>query len=156
MLDKFYALEKREQHAVIFCAVAVVLFTVYQFIWSPFSDSLDKLKKQVSYQQNLLVFMKQAEQSFQPGKSKVVTTNAKLLSLTSTSLKQAIKNHSFQLNQSADGSILLAYNAVPYTNLMQWMQHFWSRYQLNLVSIDLTPLDTPGLVKAQVSFKAAS
>lgn len=155
MISRFKELEKREQQALIFAAVAVCFFILYQFVFHPFSDTLTRQQKEIRYQHELHDWMANAKTKLGTQTTLHHISADNLLSDTTQALKKAhLDKFNYDLQQADNDSVRLAFNQVPYLTFIKWMEAHWSRNALSLQSASMKPTKTPGMVKVSMTFQA--
>lgn len=152
-------LSQRDQFVMIIGSIVLGLIFSYTVLWSPLNDRVDQLNKEVKYQHHLLSWMKGAQKEFrQTSRNKKRAQNvgnAALLGATVDALKAAkLDKYAYQIEQTEAGKIKLNYTSVPFDLLLEWSIDFWSSYQVVMSELDITPLDKPGFVKAQLIFSS--
>ena len=109
--EKYLSLEKKEQRYLQVCGVAIFLFIIYQFIFTPYQASMAKIDNQLSYQSKLNIWLRSVEpklKQLHDNAKKINVSKSSLLSITSSSLKQSIlKSYQHELQQSDNEIIQL-------------------------------------------------
>jgi type II secretory pathway component PulM len=151
--ERLNQLEQREQYAIIGCAIFVVAFFIYQFIWTPLDNKLDKMKRDISYQTSLIGWISSVSHKISsPKLGKKQPQN--LLSETADSLMAAKLNKlPHQLRQSEGDKIELDFKLIPYTQLISWVENFWYQYDITVETASITNLTKAGVVKASLVFQ---
>lgn len=155
--EKYFSLEKKEQRYLQVCAVAIVLFIIYQFIYQPYQTSMAKMEQRLSYQSKLNNWFRTVDvklQQLHHQTNKLVVSKTKLLSITSTSLKQSsLKSYVYELQQSDDGVIQLLFKSAPYVEFITWLEGFCLHYKINIKELNLNYLNKLGLVSVNLRFE---
>lgn len=154
--EKYLALEKNEQSALLIGGIAIVLFVLYQFIYEPFQARLKKKEQELHSQLDLRHWLNGIEPQLKQlnnTKTKTAIPSSKLLSITSNSLKLAKLNQDqYQLQQSSDESIQLSFKSVPYSHFINWISQFWQTYPLDLKELAINTTKTPGQVSVSLRY----
>lgn len=150
-------LSQRDQFVMIIGGIAMSLLMIYSLVWSPLDERVNELNKEVTYQKQLLHWMsgaqKELHQASKQKKQAQSIDNSALLGATVDALKTAkLDKYAYQIEQTEAGKIKLNYASVPFDLLLKWSIDFWSSYQVVMSELDITPLDKPGFVKAQLIF----
>lgn len=156
LLEKYAALDPKEQRALKIAAVAVVFFILYQFGYEPYQASIKKLTNQIRYQADINVWLtKRTPQLDQISSQthKQSLSSSQLLGTTSSSLRQAkLDPFHYNLQQSDGSSIQLTFKLVPYTAFIKWMESFWHRYPLTIKELAIASSKNPGMVRVSLQF----
>lgn len=151
-------LSQREQRLLSVGALLLLLIVAYLFLYQPLTQYTDKTRTQAQQQQALLQWMQQAEQALntlQTQSSQIKTiTDATLLTTLSTLLATPPLNTSEStLAQTDNQQARIQFKQVPFDNLIQFLTLSWRQYRITTVSLETTPLNTPGLVQATIVLK---
>ncbi len=128
--------------------IAVIIF-VYVFIFSPLSSRVSAWRREVQSQQELFIWMKQAEARIlslrQAGYSQVAVTKEPLLALVERSLTdQKLNAYLERAQQSNPNEINLNFHQVPFDEFMTWIQQLSRKYRIVVQSIKITKGDLEG------------
>ena len=158
--EKYLSLEKKEQRYLQVCGVAILLFIIYQFIFTPYQASMAKIDNQLSYQSKLNIWLRSVEpklKQLHENAKKINVSKSSLLSITSSSLKQSIlKSYQHELQQSDNEIIQLTFKSVPYVEFIAWLEKFCLHYQINIKDLNLNYINKPGLVSMSLRFEIIS
>lgn len=155
MINRFKALEKREQQSLVIGLVAILLFMLYQFVFQPFNQRITRLQKEINYQRSLHDWMDKAKSKLNNQITLHHIRSNNLLSETTRSLKNArLDTFSYDLQQADNDSVRLAFDQVPYLSFIKWMETYWSQNALFLHSAVIKPTKIPGTVKVAMTFSS--
>ncbi len=152
-------LTQREQSIVAGGAILMILTLFYLFIWSPLNSNIKIQKTYLTYQQSLYRWMQQANvklQKFKASGNKVVKIAPQAMLST---VDQSLKKHQLNLfaktlEQSADNSVLIKFNQVPFDAMLKWLDDLWQQHAIKVSEINIKPNQNKnGLVEAQVLLK---
>lgn len=156
MTEKYSNLEKKEKKALQLGLVSILLFIIYQFIFMPFTLSLNSIKKQSAYQSTLNLWLKSNIPQTLTNKkaNKLTLTSSDLLSNTDNSIKTSLlSSFSYQLSQTDPKSVLLTFKKAPYVDYMTWLEDFFKARSLSIKEITLTQTKEPGMVSTHLHFE---
>ncbi|MEO8401434.1 MAG: type II secretion system protein GspM [Gammaproteobacteria bacterium] len=153
-------LSLREKQTLSLGSVLVILFLLYEIIWSPFSNKLDNLRSQIQHNRELLTWMQNAEQHMDSLKksmqSKSTQQNSSLLSIVQSQInKSPLQRHVTQLRQSENDSVEFNLQKADFDQLILVLTDLWKKYNLIVAQMTITPTDVPGEVTADVVIRAA-
>jgi general secretion pathway protein M len=146
----------REQRMMAIGGVVVILFAVYQFIWSPLLDHANTLRKKIITQQKLLVWMRETDKELQAVQShsqlKKQSPNVALLlaylqkQVQGSGIKPALK----QLKQSGSDAIEMQFQKVEFDKLIAMLTTVIREQGVTISHLSVTAGVTPGIVNATV------
>lgn len=149
----------RERQAISIGLCVVGIFIVYQWIWTPYLNHVDTMRKQISTDQKTLAWMQAADQEIQKveGKSKgknKITTPIVLLSV----LQKQIKSAGFdkvltQLKQTTNDTIEVGFRKIEFDKLMKFLITMTSDQGVTITQMSATSENLPGIVTAEILIK---
>lgn len=153
-------LSQREQTMVGLGSLSVMLILGYLFLYQPLNEYTANTRDQAQQQQALLHWMQQAQQqlkSLRTQSSQAQPINsAALLSTLSTALQtKPLKSFDSTLAQADKNRARIQFKQVPFDALIQFLTQLWRQYRITTVSLQTTPLATPGLVQASIVLKTS-
>ena len=151
-------LSQREQVTVGVGAFVVGILLFYSVLINPLLSKKQDLKEFVTKEAQLLEWMKmQATQitMLQKKLPKVSSTGDKsLLSLLEISLKRGRLSSSHpDIKQLSSDRVQVTFESVIFNDLHTWLSSIWKSNIIYVNEITITPTETPGLVKADVTLK---
>lgn len=158
MRDWWLNLSLRERQTLSVGGVFIVLFLLYEIIWSPLSDSVSALRTRVQQNGVLLAWMEQADQHMH-ALTKISTTpsTASILSLVQTELKKSpFAQHVGQLRQGENNTVQMTLQKVNFDQLITWLTMLWKTNGLIATQVSIMPSAGAGIVSAEVILKRES
>jgi type II secretory pathway component PulM len=154
--EKFFSLPQRDRITLSVGVLIAVCYLFYLLVLSPLAEGITHLEQQVSYQRELIAWMKEADKQFAMSSPTQAINVApdQLLNVVSKSLiQEKVNTYPNQLRQNADNSIILTFKQIPFKKFMQWMTETWKKYNLKAQKLTMSKLDKEGLVKVSISIK---
>lgn len=150
----------REKQTVGAGAIAVAMFIVYAWIWSPLDNKIVSMRKQIQQDQKLLVWMQAADKQLNNAENHAQSpsspSSASLLSLAQKQIKQStLANQLSQLRQTDSESVQLSFKQVDFDKLVAWLTNSWHEQGLMVAQLTVAPSDTPGIVSAELQLKSS-
>ncbi len=146
-LDK---LSLREKRIVLFGGFFILIFLMYELIWSPIANKHESLRHNILRDQALLTWMKEADQHItaraqtQPIKS----STESLLSEVQIQLEKSDFSKLFsQLKQAEDNSVQVSFEKINFDQLMGWLVEMQNQFGWNVTDITVTKTETSGIVQ---------
>ena len=145
----------REQRAVAIGGIAVVIFTAYQFVWSPLASHAEMLRKQIVTQQKLLAWMHATDKQLRQtnGQSRVSQQLNPVLLLSylqkqiqQTGLKPALK----QLKQAGSDSVEMHFHKVEFDKLIVFLTQAVKEQAVTISQLSVVADVAPGIVNADI------
>lgn len=156
MREWFTALNQREQMSVMALAVAVVLYVLFQFVWSPLAQKRDSLSVQnVAVAESLVrvdAMVSELQQLKESGAS--VGNKRNLTSLINQStgrLKLAVS----RLQPNSRGEIQVRLENAAFDDVLKWLHEMEYREGLLVREVSVTQTGTTGRVNATVRMAQA-
>ncbi|WP_172622693.1 type II secretion system protein GspM [Aquicella siphonis] len=154
------SLAARERQAMTAAGALLVLFIIYQWIWSPYLEYVNQLRKRIASDQETLVWMQAADQEIQKiesqskGKAKSSSPVA-LLSQIQKQINQAGLDQSLsQLKQASNDSIEVHFQKVDFEKLMTLLVKILKEQSVSVTQFSVTASDeTTGIVNADMIIK---
>lgn len=149
----FNNLESREQLMLVVCGFFVLIYLLYQLLWSPIVDKRDKLQLQnqavmesLGNVRNLAAEYKALKQSGAAGKSPV---GANLSRIVDTSVaRNQLKMNRFQ--PSSSGDVQVRFENAVFNNIVAWLYELETDYAIDVKELSITPGAGSGLVNVSV------
>ena len=138
--ERFEVLQKREQLALIFLLVFLMVFFFYTLIWSPLNESIDKSKKTYQTELELLSWMKSQEANVLA--SREMTNKApsnQNISLLSQ-VNNSASDFSLPLKRyepAGEKKLRVWLESVSFDSLIRWINHLSTKKGLLISSISI-------------------
>ncbi len=160
MKEWWQNLALREKQILALGALVVLLFVLYEIIWSPFTNKISSMRTEVQTNQKLLKWMQNADQLIQTltknSKTKSSQLTGSLLSLMQTEVnKSTLASHVTQLRQGENDSVQMNFQKVDFDALIIFLTDLANRYGLIVSQVTITPTHLPGEVMADVVVRSA-
>lgn len=146
----------REKQAVAAGSVVVLLFLIYEIIWSPIVDGAENMRKRIAADQKTLVWMQSADKALDKleKQSSVKTSSTSpvaLLALLQKKLLQAgFDEAAVQLKQSSNDSIDMHFQKVPFDSIMKLLLSIVKEFNVTITQMSAVAGNTPGVVDADL------
>ncbi len=151
-------LESRERNLVIIAAILIALVIPYQFIWKPFSESLDNMDVRVKSQRNQLVTMQhQASEIRKLRGSGTITAQPGrqfLSNLINTAAKRNGLANALNVKADSENNLRVSMDNVPFDNVMNWLDQLISRSGIIVSKLTVDRLQAVGRVNVTVYMEA--
>jgi general secretion pathway protein M len=143
----------REQKIIIIATAILIIMIAYFLIWSPLSDSVNMLQRNVTQDRELLSWMKATVPHIAASNQNNTLhpiTEAELFStvqqsLLSSGLKSSLQN----IEQQKEGTVKLSFKSVSFDKLIDWLISLQQNFGINPVEVSLDK-NNEGLVKGSV------
>lgn len=161
MKDWWNNLALREKQTMSLGAFALILLLFYLIIWSPLNYKLDNLRNKIKHDQQLLTWMKDANNRMQAAEKQQTQKNSlpsgtSLLSLVQHKLNQTPLVSSLgQLRQAENDSVQLSFTNVDFDKMIEWLTQLWQQQGVTISQINITASNTAGLVNADMILKSS-
>ncbi len=147
----------REKKIIIYGGALLILFLLYEIVWSPFTNKVDSLRKSVTQNQALLIWMQNADQRLQSivnTQKNKTTTNESLLSIMQREVnKSPLATHVTQLRQAENDSVQLTLQKADFDRLIALLTDLSNQDGLTVSQFTATATGVPGEVMADVTIK---
>lgn len=144
----------REKRMVTVGGVLLVLFILYEGIWSPFLSHIDLLRKQIVAEKKLLVWMQAADQQLQMTgntSAKKSLTAVALLSFMQQQINQAgLKQQLLQLKQVSSNSVEVNLQKAEFDKVIAMLSHISNEQAISISQISVVAEASPGVVNADM------
>lgn len=156
MKQWWLALSRQEKQSVSAGSIAVAIFIIYAWIWSPLDHKITSMRTQIEQNQKLLVWMQAADSQLEKSANQIQSASsthasASLLTVAQHQIKQsALANQSYQLRQAESDSVQLSFKQVDFDKLITWLTDSWHQQGLIVTQLTVAPSETPGIVSAEL------
>lgn len=157
--QRYQQLAPREQKALFYGSIFVVIFIVYQFIWSPLDTQADYLRKQVKSQQSLLSWMQVMDNNIKQANAsgtvahKAVTPVVLLTDLQKRVAHDGLGGEVKELKQTSNDTVTLRMQKISFDKLMKMLMAIEAQYIVTVTQLSVMAGATPGVVDVTVGFK---
>jgi len=156
MMDKIKhyldQLNERDRRAVIIAVVALALFIPYQFIWSPFKNSMDNLENRVERQQKDLVWMQnrvaEAQELSRAAGGHGGSSQPVYGLIESTARKRF--GGDIRVQQEGKGGVRVTIKNIGFDDVMLWLDELYSRQHVNVKEFTVDRQNGAGRVNANI------
>lgn len=152
-------LAQREKQAVTIGGSLLVLFIVYQWMWSPYLNHIATMREKITSDQKTLLWMQSADQVIRKAESKSITKNKPVslvvfLSQMQKQVKQSgLEPFLTQLKQSSNESVEVRFQKVEFEKLIKFLATVMKTYPVSISHITLVATDASGYVNADIVIK---
>lgn len=146
----------REKQLLSIGAMFIILFLLYEIIWSPISTHNETLREEITHDQKLLSWMQEADQRIQATtklfkKSNTSKQTASILSVIQHEIDASpLKNNLTQMSQAENNAVQLTFQKVNFDALIQWITLVWKTQNMTVKQMTATPNGTLGSVDSTI------
>lgn len=156
--ERWDALGKREQLALLIGASFVTFFILYELIWSPYLDAVENLRARVTDEQKTLQWMQAADQTMQQmqmnSQKNTKLSPVALLGVMQKEINTAgLTGELTSLKQSATDSVQMSFQKVEFDKLAALLTKTVKEQNVTVSQLSATADATPGLVTAEIVLK---
>lgn len=158
MKDRWQNLSLRDKQMLVVGGIAVILFLLYEIIWSPLSNANNSLRSRIQQSQDTLRSMKNADQLIEhllkQSKEKRTETTQSILGAMQTEINHSpFASHVTQLRQAENDSVQFNLSKVDFDQLLVFLTSVWKKYGFIVSQITVMPTGTPGEVTVDIVMK---
>jgi general secretion pathway protein M len=151
------SLNEREKWMVVTAFLCLVLYTYYQFLYTPLTNNVALKSTQLAEKAETLAWMKKVRQQAHSSSKKQTVDNSQLLTILATQLKNnATLKFPYQLQQTGSGDIQLTFETVPFKLFMQWLAKINEKYTITIKQFNAEHTNTPGIIRLMILITAPS
>jgi len=152
--ERFDALAKREQLALVIGSAAVVLFILYELIWSPYLNAVANLRNRITDEQKTLQWMQSADRNMQHMQA-VATNNqlspVALLGVLQKEINSAgLSGELTGLKQSSSNAVQMNFQKVEFDKLIALLIKVIKQENVTISQMSVTADAAPGLVTGEI------
>ncbi|HSW92860.1 MAG TPA: type II secretion system protein GspM [Gammaproteobacteria bacterium] len=160
MKEWWMNLPLHEKRALFLGSVIVILFILYEMIWSPLSDTNDNLRMRIGHGQDTLRSMQQTDELIShlqknALQKKQQTTQSILGTVQDEVNDSPFAKHVNQLRQSDNQTVQMSLNQVDFDGLLVFLMKLWKSHAIIVSQITVTPAGSPGEVNVDVVLAGA-
>ncbi len=152
--EYFNNLESREKNLVIIAGVLIGLLIPYQFMWKPFSESLEDSQIRVEAQRKQLVTMQQQAQQIKGLRGSASFTSQPgrqfLNNLINTEARKNGLANSLKTKAESNNKVRVSMDNVPFDNVMKWLDQLVSRHGVIVTKLTADRQPSVGRVNVTV------
>jgi type II secretory pathway component PulM len=156
MREWFATLNQREQMSVMALAVAIVLYVLFQFVWSPLSERRDALARQnVAVAESLVrvdAMVSELQQLRESGADVGARRNLTSVINQSTGRRKLAVS---RLQPNSRGEIQVRLENAAFDDVLAWLHEMEYREGLLVREVSITQAGTTGRVNATVRMAQA-
>lgn len=161
MKEWWLNLALREKQIVAAGSIVIILFLLYEIIWSPLVSLNDNLRTRIQHNRTTLSAMQNADQLIQhiqkTSKEKHQQPNGSLLGTLQTELnKSEFASHVLQLRQAENESVQFGLHNINFDQFLIFLTALWKTHNIIVSQITVTPTGAPGEVTVDIVMKLAS
>ncbi|WP_228613749.1 type II secretion system protein GspM [Alkalimonas sp.] len=140
-------LQQREQHLVLICAIALLVFVFYYLIWQPVHQSKARNQQALQQAEQQLDWLNSVLPQLQQAGSSVERSSGSLSQVLTTSARQ----HGIRVSrmQPQNQQMQLVLDDVRFEQLVSWLHALHYQHGLQLVSLDVSAANQPGIVQVR-------
>ncbi len=150
----------REKQAVMLGGPLLIIFILYQWIWSPYLDYVNGMRKRIGTEQKLLLWMQEADAAINKiaGQSKTKIKAVSPVMLLSVMKKQVnkagLEQYLTQLKQATNESIELHFQKIEFDKLIKVIISVMKEQPVSILQMSVVADNTPGIVNADIILKS--
>jgi len=152
-------LSLREKQMVGSGSIVIILFLLYEILWSPLVDANDNLRIRIPHNRETLQSMQSADQRIQSllktSQQKTGHAAESLLGTLQTEIKQStFASHLVQLREAENDSVQFNLRKINFDQLIIFLDGLWKKHSFIVSQITVVPTGAPGEVTVDVVMTA--
>lgn len=152
---RFDSLEKREQSALLLLSGFLVILVFYFAVWSPLNGYVTDSQLNHDRHLKLLTYLRSTEEEAKAAARGGNRPSAGRNILTSVSrTAQTIGINPSRMQPEGSGAVSVWFEAVPFTQLMLWLERLESQQGIVVRQISIDQRDEPGQVSARLVLRS--
>jgi len=156
--ERWMQLAEREKQAVLIGGLIVILFILYQCIWSPILNHIEDMRKRIATNQKTLLWMRSADRTMQnmghqSAKKKTVSLVMFLSEMQHRIQSAGLLSSLTQLKQSANEAIEMHFQTVEFDKLIRFLLAVTHDYPVSISRFSVSKTDVSGVVSADIVMK---
>lgn len=163
MKEAWANLATREKQAVTLGGALLGFFIVYQWIWTPYLDGVDSMRKRIRSDQETLSWMRAADHEIQnieaqsKGKASADSPVALLSQIQKQVQAAGLDKFLTQLKQATNKSIEMHFQKIEFEKLMGLLVSVLKQQNIAITQMTVTALNnSPGTVNADIVMSLAT
>lgn len=156
--DWYSSLQQRERMMIILTTIVIIITLFFLLVWEPIHKGLEQEQQRLQSQQDILVWMQQAQQEVRALKATGVRTNKRnsntpiSLSIEQTAATSGIKSFLTKMESSGKDTARASLDGVSFNQMMLWINTLEHSYGVLASSVNIEGTDKSGLVNARITF----
>lgn len=152
-------LAPREKQVTSIGASLVILFIVYQWIWTPYLEGVDTMRHRITADQKTLLWMQAADKQIQTlevqgkAKTKSVSPVVLLSQIQKQVNRSGLEQYLTQLKQTTNEAIEVHFQKVEFDKLITMLAKIMKEQDVSITRLSLIATDAPGYVNADMVMK---
>lgn len=152
-------LAERERHVIFYGGIVLAIFLVYLLIWSPLTDAVAKQKESVRSQRTALHYLQGAAVEVQTLRAQGIgvapARHANILTVAEQTVSENQLQASLkQVQQPQPNEVQLTFQAVPFDQLLNWLQHLVMTQGFSVTEFTAKRSGTAGIATVSLTLKA--
>ena len=153
--ERFDALEAREQTALVVLGGFLAILVFYFTLWTPAYDYLEDSQVDHDRHLKLLTYLQSTEAEARAAAQGGAKPSAGRNLLTSVSrTAQTVGINPSRMQPEGSGAVSVWFEAVPFTQLMLWLERLESQQGIVVRQISIDRRDEPGQVTARLVLRS--
>jgi len=152
--DNFNNLEIREKYLVSVAVIIFMLVMPYQFIWKPFSESVDESAIRVQAKKNQFIKMQQQAKTISQlqGGGTIVSQPGRqfLNNAINTAAKQYGLSSALNIKSDNNDNVRVSFDNVPFDNVINWLDQLITSNGVIVTKLNVDKQPTVGRVNASI------
>lgn len=160
MKDWWLNLPLRDKRMLGMGGIVVILFLLYEIIWSPLATSNENLRIHIEHNRDTLQYMQNADHRIQQllkeSKAKNYKASGSVLGTMQTEINSSpFATHVVQLRQAENDSVQFNLRKVNFDQLLVFLMSVWKKYHYIVSQISVVPTGVPGEVTVDITIKSS-
>lgn len=160
MKDWWLNLPLRDKRMLLMGGIIVILFLLYEIIWSPLATTNENLRVHIQHNRSTLQFMQNADQRIQQlvkeSKEKNNKTSGSVLGIMQTEINNSqFAAHVTELRQAENDAVQFNLRKVNFDQLLVFLMSVWKKYHYVVSQISVVPTGVPGEVTVDITIKSS-
>jgi len=152
--DNFNNLEIREKYLVSVAVIIFILVMPYQFIWKPFSESVDESVIRVQAKKNQFIKMQQQAKTISQlqGADTIVSQPGRqfLNNAINTAAKRNGLSSALNIKSDNNDNVRVSFDNVPFDNVMNWLDQLITSNGVIVTKLNIDKQPAVGRVNASI------
>lgn len=153
------ALAQRERQAVTIGSLFLLMFIIYQWIWTPYLQYVDDLRVKIGKDQKTLAWMQAADKEIKKlenqsnAKPQSVTTVALLSDMQKQIQQAGLETALTQLKQASNNTVEVHFQKVEFDKLIKMLANVVRAERVSISQLSAKIDNSPGIVNADILLK---
>lgn len=151
MKNYWYQLQTRERLMLGVGVVCCIVYLSYLILYAPLMQAVRTKTQQLHEKETTLFWLKSVQSEAKTHTSHQAVTTGQLLTVLNEQLKEKpFKSYPYQLQQTPNGDIQLAFAEVPFTPVIKWLWTLHEHYRITVKQLNAEQTTTSGIVNLSV------